>query len=132
MTFADSGAILALFFKNDRHHTEANRLWQILTRPVVISNLAVAELGEAVARRAGSRFAADRIAGLYASPSFEVIPSTRVVELEALVLMRKFADQRIGFMDCVSFALMRRRKIKTAFTFDRHFLHAGFHVIGLG
>jgi predicted nucleic acid-binding protein len=30
--------------------------------------------------------------------------------------MRKFADQKIGFADCVSFAMMRRRKIRTAFT----------------
>jgi predicted nucleic acid-binding protein len=43
----------------------------------------------------------------------------------------QFADQRIGLTDCVSFAIMRRHKIRTAFTFDRHFRLAGFRVIGL-
>jgi uncharacterized protein len=45
--------------------------------------------------------------------------------------MRKYADQGVSFTDCVSFAIMRRHKIRTAFTFDRHFKLAGFNVIGL-
>jgi predicted nucleic acid-binding protein len=131
MNFADSGAILALFFENDQNHKEANRLWPTLARPVITSNLMVAELAEAVARRRGSWWAADRIAGLYASPSYEVIAYTREDEIQALSWMRKYADQKIGFIDCVSFALMRRHGIRTAFTFDRHFRTVGFHVIGL-
>ena len=50
-------------------------------------------------------------------------------EFEALVeLFRKFADQRVSFTDCVSFALMRRYGIAKAFGFDRHFVHAGFEL----
>ena len=45
--------------------------------------------------------------------------------------MPKYADQRVTFTDCVSFAIMRRRRIRTAFTFDRHFEARGFEVIGL-
>ena len=43
--------------------------------------------------------------------------------------MRKYADQNITFTDCVSFAIMTRHKIRTVFTFDRHFRVAGFDVI---
>jgi predicted nucleic acid-binding protein len=43
--------------------------------------------------------------------------------------MRKFADQGMSFTDCVSFAIMRRRRIRTVFTFDRHFQQAGFRLL---
>lgn len=49
-------------------------------------------------------------------------------ESAALDLFRKFADQKVSFTDCVSFALMRRHRLKKAFTFDRHFAGAGFEV----
>jgi predicted nucleic acid-binding protein len=131
MNFADSGAILALYFRNDQHHKEAHRLWPTLARPVLTSNLVLAELAALVGRRAGSRFAADCLADIYASPTYDIVASTREDEVQALVWMRKFADQHISFSDCVSFAMMRRLKVRTAFTFDRHFRDAGFQVIGL-
>ena len=45
--------------------------------------------------------------------------------------MRKYADQDVSYTDCVSFAIMHRLRIRTAFTFDRHFRLAGFDVLGL-
>jgi hypothetical protein len=48
--------------------------------------------------------------------------------LAALDLFARFADQKVGFTDCASFALMRRHRLSRAFTFDRHFLAAGFEV----
>jgi predicted nucleic acid-binding protein len=61
----------------------------------------------------------------------DVLQSTRADELDALRWMRKYADERISFTDCVSFAIMRRHRIRAALTFDRHFKLAGFAVIGL-
>jgi predicted nucleic acid-binding protein len=131
MNFADSGAFLAKLHRNDQHSREAARLWPTLDRPVQTSNLVVAEVAKLLAWRLGYAFAAARIADLYASDTIDILISTRDDEIEALTWMRKFADQRIGFTDCVSFAIMRRHKIRTAFTFDPHFRLAGFRTIGL-
>ena len=131
MIFIDTGAFLALYYLGDQYHAQAARLWTTLERPVLTSNYIVDEFATALGRRVGFRFAADCVADVYASPVIDVLPSSREDELEALRWMRKFADQRISFTDCVSFALMRRRRIRTAFTFDRHFRLAGFEVIGL-
>jgi len=131
MNFADTGAFLAKLHRNDLHNREAIRLWPTLNRPVLTSNLVVAELAKLLAQRLGYIFAADRIADLYASPTIHVVASTREDEIEALAWIRRFADQRVSFTDCVSFAIMHRRKIRTAFTFDRHFRLAGFQTIGL-
>ena len=131
MNFADTGAFLARYRKDDQYHREAVRLWPTLDRPVVTSNHVIDELATALSRRAGYRFAADSVASIYASPGIDVLQSTRDDEIQAVLWMRKYADQEISFTDCVSFALMRRHGIRTAFTFDRHFRLAGFHVIGL-
>ena len=130
MNFADTGAFLALHLKNDQFHGAAVRLWRAQGRPVVTSNHVLDELATALARRAGYRFASDCLADIYAAPTIEVVQSTREDELEALRWMRKYADQGVSFTDCVSFTIMRRRHIRTAFTFDRHFRDAGFSVIG--
>jgi len=44
---------------------------------------------------------------------------------EALEQFRKLANQKVSSTDCVSFALMHRRRIERAFAFDRHFAYAG-------
>ena len=81
--------------------------------------------------RIGYRYTIENIADIYRSPTLTILPSTRADELAALQWMHKFADQDVSFTDCVSFALMRRNRIRTAFTFDRHFLLAGFRIFTL-
>ena len=47
-------------------------------------------------------------------------------EIEAVKVFEKYADQSVGYTDCISFVLMRSHKIKSFFTFDNHFQMAGF------
>ena len=131
MNFVDSGALLAVHLKNDQYHRAAIRSWRELAKPAISGDLVIAEFATILARRAGYRFAADAVEHVLTSANFEVVQTSRDDHFEALRWMRKFADQRISFTDCVSFALMRRHRIRTAFTFDRHFRLAGFEVVGL-
>lgn len=48
--------------------------------------------------------------------------------MEAVEFFEKYADQHVGFLDCISFALMRRHRVQRVFTFDRHFDQAGFDI----
>jgi uncharacterized protein len=45
-------------------------------------------------------------------------------------MLHKYADQRVSFTDCISFVMMKRERVKIAFTFDRHFSLAGFRCLG--
>jgi predicted nucleic acid-binding protein len=129
--FIDTGAFLALHRESDQHHAEAVRFWPTLDPPLVTSNHVLDEFATRMGRLAGFRLAADSVTHICSSPTIDVLQSTRDDEIAAILWMRKYADQAISFTDCVSFALMRRHGIRTAFTFDRHFRMAGFHVIGL-
>jgi predicted nucleic acid-binding protein len=64
-------------------------------------------------------------------PEVVIVESNREYEPEALKWMREYTDRGISFTGCVSFAIMRRRGIRTAFNFDRRFRIAGFDTIGL-
>ena|SRR5258706_7573045 len=131
MIFVDSGPLLARYLRTDAFHKRALEVWPSLTASrLFTSNHVLAESLTLIGRRASYTIAAGCGEQLYGSERLEIIYSDREDEIAALRLLRKFADQKVSFTDCVSFALMRKFGIETAFTFDRHFLQAGFRVLG--
>ena len=126
MIFVDSGAFLGRLIKRDQHHTSAVLGWKQLRRDVVTSNLVIAETLTLLGRWIDHEFAAAWGRDAMTLATWEVLRPDHGDEIEALEMFEKFADERIGFADCVSFALMRKHGIRQAFTFDRHFEDAGF------
>ncbi len=130
MIFIDTGAFLARWLTQDSQHQAALRVWETLEEvSLYTSNHVLDETLTLLARRASYGFAAERAELLFASENLEILYAAREDEERALPLFRKFADQQVTFTDCVSFVLMRRYRIPTAFTFDRHFRLAGWKVI---
>jgi uncharacterized protein len=130
--FVDCAAFLGRYLVRDPYHVAALKQWDDLRNErFLTSNHVLAEALTLMARRAGYKFAAERAERIYFSEAFEIVSSTLQDEHEALRYFRKFADQQVSFVDCISFAIMKRERISTAFTFDRHFIDAGFKVIGL-
>lgn len=84
------------------------------------------ETANLIGRKIGYKFAAQVIRSLYTSSHLEILRPTQEVELEALDLFGKYADQKMSFTDCTSFALMRANRLSQAFSFDRHFDLPGF------
>jgi uncharacterized protein len=131
MIFVDTGAFLARHLPRDQHHELARDAWrqlEELREGLVTSNLVINELVTLLTRWSSAEDAATRGRSLYASRVLEIWRPDEDVELTALGLVSKFGDQRISFTDAVSFALMRRRGVRRAFTFDHHFRLAGFEV----
>jgi predicted nucleic acid-binding protein len=80
-------------------------------------------------RRASHLFAAERARALLGSKALAVLRADADDEIRAIELFAKFADQRVSFTDGVSIVLMRRQRLERAFTFDRHFVAAGFEIV---
>ena len=132
MIFIDSGAFVARYVPRDEHHGRAKRRWLEVERDRVrcfTSNFVLDETFTLLGRRASYAFAAERARSLLASTALTILRPDAADELKAVDLFSKFADQKVSFTDCVSFALMRRHDLNRAFTFDRHFQDAGFEVV---
>lgn len=129
MIFVDTGPFLARYLEQDQHHSVAVRAWaELARRPqrCATSSSVLNETLTLLARRSSYDFAAERGRMLYGSTALEILRPEAGDEIAALEAFSRFADQRVSFTDCVSFALMKRHRFKRAFTFDRHFAAAGF------
>lgn len=131
MIFIDAGAFIAHHIQRDQHHRQALLSWQELERSrqrCCTTNLVLAESWTYIGKYAGNVFAAERARVLMESASVLVWRPLESDDHGALEFFEKFADQRVGFVDCISFAMMRKNGLKRAFTFDHHFELAGFKI----
>ena len=129
MIFIDTGAFLARHLSKDQYHRRAAEFWNVIRKKnetCATSNFVLDETFTLLGRRAGYGFAAQRARNIYASGSLIILRSDNEDELKAIDFFEKYSDHGLSFTDCVSFALMQKRKIKKVFTFDHHFQMLGF------
>lgn len=132
MIFVDTGAFIARYVRRDGHHARARRVWAEIERvrsACFTSNFVLDETFTLLGRQSSYSFAAERARALLRSKALTILRPDAEDELAALDLFAKFDDQEVSFTDCTSFALMRRHRLNRIFTFDRHFLDAGFEVL---
>jgi uncharacterized protein len=133
LIFVDTGAFIGRYRRRDQHHRDAVEFWKEIEagwERCLTSSYVLAEMLTFLGRRAGNRFAAEKARLILASRRITVVRPDEDDEQRALALFEKFDDQeRVSFTDCLSFALMRARRITRAFTFDHHFGIAGFVVL---
>lgn len=131
MIYIDTGAFLARYAARDQYHHDAHSAWRRLANlpwKCYTSNFVLDETFSLLARRTSYEFAVTRARELLVSSRLTILRPNQEDELKALDLFAKFADQRVSFTDCVSFALMRRHRMSRVFSFDRHFRDAGFEI----
>ena len=129
MIFVDTGAFVAIYLQRDQYHSQAFPLWKQLLASgerLYTSNFVLEETITLLSSRGGYEFAVRKARFLYASPRLEIVRPDGGMELTALDYFHRYADQEIGFTDCVSFALMRAHGLTRVFCFDRHFDVPGF------
>lgn len=112
-----------------QYHEKSQSLWGRLAagrERLFTSHFVLDETFTLLGRTAGHAFAAERARAIYGSALLTVLRPTEETELRSLDFFVKFADQAVSFTDGVSFALMRRERIRRVFSFDAHFESAGF------
>ena len=131
MIFVDSGAFIAREIEKDEHHEAANAAWDRLDErpvPLFTSTPVVSEVLTYLRRHTKGKVAEGLAEAFQTSEILTILRPTAADEAEALRLFRKYRDQpSVSWADCVSFALMKRTRLRRAFSFDADFFdRAGF------
>ena len=130
--FVDTGAWYALADRSDQHHYEAVEIYPKLLSnnlPLKTTNLIIAETYILIRRAIGYQAAIVFLENIASSPRVIKIYSDSILEEAAESILRQYQDQDFSYTDAVSFVVMKQIGITEAFSFDKHFVTAGFTLI---
>ena len=125
MIFVDTGAWFAFCVPCDVDHVAATQFAKNNSERFVTTDYVLDELLTLLKARGeferALRIGPELMAGNTAR--FELVQESDLKE--AWTVYKRFRDKLWSFTDCVSYAVMQRLDIKTAFAFDEHFRQFG-------
>lgn len=124
----DTGAFLALVDSDDCDHESASRcLTQIASRrlPLFVALPTLYETHRRLLFDHGIAVAQNWLTEIL-DGSLNLIRPEEADEREAVELIDRYEDLRLTLTDAVNMAVMTRRGVAKCFSFDDHFLQAGF------
>jgi len=126
LVFADAFYFVARLNRRDQHHARVLEFSRDFRARILTSDWVLMEVADALAESESRARVRDFILHLRQSGACEIIPASRELFDRALELYRQHTDKEWTLTDCVSFAIMRERKVADALTGDKHFEQAGF------
>ncbi|MEJ2750029.1 MAG: PIN domain-containing protein [Anaerolineae bacterium] len=129
--FADSSGWVALFDKSDKYHRAASTSFRQLEGQSVIIQTSDYVFDEAVTlllKQSGHGAATRFGLWLLAAKNVHIVHVDEIVWQTAWEMFQTYNDKEWTFTDCTSFVLMRQRHLWQAFSFDQHFVQAGFQL----
>ena len=130
--FVDSGAWIALALSRDPLHAQAREQWDLLRAagarlhtsvPVIIETFTFLD-------RNANRDVALAWKDSVARPGHFQHPSCDLRDLQRSWEYFRRADlHKLSAVDATSFAIMKRARIRLAYTFDHHFAVVGFRMV---
>ena len=130
--FIDSSAWVAIAFNDDAHHESATSCYKkLLSNGVfwITTSFVVAETYTLIRKRIGHSAGVLFLQGTNDSPRVRVLYPDQPMEIKAKEILIRYADQDFSLTDAISFACLRDLGIDEAFSYDRHFLTAGFTLV---
>lgn len=130
--FVDSGSWIALALTRDPLHANARDQWDILldagaklhtSVPVVIETFTFLE------RNAHRDVALAWKASIYKPATIKILPCELRDLDQSWEYFRRADLHKLSAVDATSFAIMKRARIRVAFTFDHHFSVVGFRTV---
>ena len=130
--FVDSGAWIALALSRDPLHAQARELWELLQRagaalhtsvPVVIETFTFLD------RNTNRDVALAWKEAVYKPRTVKILPCELRDLHQSWDYFRRADLHKLSAVDATSFAIMRRMRIRLAYTFDHHFAVVGFRLL---
>lgn len=130
--FVDSGAWIALALSRDPLHGRAREQWDVLHEagaklhtsvPVVIETFTFLE------RNANRDVALAWKESIYQPGTARILPCELRDLEQSWSYFRRTDLHKLSAVDATSFAIMRRTRIRLAFSFDHHFAVVGYRMV---
>lgn len=130
--FVDSGAWIALALSRDPLHALAREQWELLqgagaklhtSVPVVIETFTFLD------RNANRDVALSWRASIYQRGTVRILPCDLRDLDQSWDYFRRADLHKLSAVDATSFAIMKRARIRLAYTFDHHFAVVGFRLV---
>jgi uncharacterized protein len=130
--FVDSGAWIALALARDPLHAQAREQWDLLQRagaklhtsvPVVIETFTFLD------RNTNRDVALAWKESIYDRGTAKVLPCDPGDLERCWDYFRRADLHKLSAVDATSFAIMKRARIRRAYTFDYHFAAVGFRLV---
>ena len=130
--FIDSSAYIAINFTRDQFHKKAietNMLLLDEDYEYVTTNYVVLESSTSLLMKVGHEAAVRFYENVKKSEVIKIIHVSKTLEEQAFQLFKKYSDKEYSLTDCVSFVVMKEKKLTKAFTNDHHFEQMGFEIL---
>lgn len=127
--FLDTSYILALENTKDQYHHAVVQHWHSLSTSsltLLTTTYVIDEIVTFLNSRSMHQKAVTVAQYLLHSPVVGILHVDEELFFKGLDYFIEHADKRYSLTDCISFVVMQKQGITTAFTFDKHFLQAGF------
>ena len=126
-TFVDTSFVIAVVNRRDQHHAEAMGLADLYDgEPLVTTEAVLLEIGNALANQYRAEAVAT-IEGFLESAEVTIVRIDMGLFERGFELYKNHMDKTWGFIDCLSFVVMKERGIVDALTTDNDFKQAGFN-----
>lgn len=130
--FVDTSGWFSLVDPENHAHAAVARVMRSAVRerrPLVTTNLIVAETHALIMRRIHRRAALAFVREVVRAPNVVLASSPEIEAGATNDWLDRFEDQDLSLTDAVSFFVMKQRGIRDALALDHHFMIAGFNVI---
>ena len=129
MIFVDTNAWVALVDDKDKFHPHASSWFHNNSeQSFITSNLVILETLGWLRYNRGKKLAVESGKRLLLSPDIKVERVSQTDETGAWKLFQKLGGRGVSMVDCTSFVVMKRLKVKEVFTFDQDFQKLGFKI----
>ena len=127
--FLDTLFVVGLVNRRDQYHRKAIELSERFeSSPFLTTDVVLLEIGNALAK-GYKQESIEIIKEFLPSADTEIIHLNPKLFQQAFKLYQTRNDKEWGFIDCVSFVVMKEKGILQALTFDKHFAQTGFQVL---
>ncbi len=127
--FADTSFYIALLSKTDERHDDAIEWSETILGRQVVTEYVLVELGSALADVRDRRLYVPFVEHLLSAEGTVFIPASAELFRRGLALFNQRPDKEWSLVDCISFVVMKQRRLTDALTTDHHFDQAGFRVL---